>query len=394
MTGKLLKALRIAAVPLLVGLIVWVELKQPTPWFRLYSFLFGFLLVACLASLARGRWRDGLTMLASFAFGLCLVELAATLLEPKTMLVTSAGWNVFEPVLGWGPAKPGTYHATSIDPKTGATIYSVDYTVDSKLTRPTLSAESGPAIVFFGDSFTFGFGLNDADLLPQAFADVIQRKQRILNLANGGYSPQQFLRTLETGFRDGVIGPDPKLFIFLTLAWHAERAACKPSWTLNAPRYALENDVPVYKGRCYEGWRLAARHALLQTAAYRYFVEPYLQRITRNDVELYIRELDAAVALAKTKYHVETLVPYVRSSPEALAGTGFTDESIMQRLREGGAIVIDASLQKEKAAGAPIEIPGDGHPTADANRLRAELIKSYITQHMSGILLSQLESKP
>ncbi len=391
MAGKLFKALRIAAAPLLVGLIVWMELKQRTPWFRLYSFLFGFLLIACLASLTRGRWRDGLAMLASLVFGLCVVEFAATLLEPKTMLVTSTGWNVFEPVLGWGPVEPGVYHATSIDPKTGATIYSVDYTFDSKLTRPTVSAQTGPAIVFFGDSFTFGFGLKDADALPQAFADAIQRRQRVVNLANGGYSPQQFLRALETGFRDDVIGPDPKLFVFLTLAWHAERAACKPSWGLNAPRYALENGIPVYKGRCYEGWRLAAQHVLLQTAAYRYFVEPYVSRISHDDVELYIRELDAAVALAKAKYHVDTLVPYVRSTASALAGTGFTDELIMQRLGEGGAIVVDASLLKEKAAGAPIEIPGDGHPTAFANRLRAEQIKSYIAQHMSGILLTQLE---
>jgi hypothetical protein len=391
MPGKLFKALRIAAVPLLVGLIVWMELKQRAPWFRLYSFLFGFLLIACLASLARGRWRDGLAMLASLAFGLCAVELAATLLEQKTVLVATPGWTVYEPVLGWGASQPGTYHAARLDPKTGATIYSADYTFDANLLRQTLSAESGRPIVFFGDSFTFGFGLNDADTLPQAFADLLQRKQRVLNLANGGFSPQQFLRALETGFRDNVIGPDPKLFVFLTLAWHAERTSCKAYWTAHAPRYALENGAPVFKGRCYEGWRLAAQQALLQTAAYRYFIEPYLGRITHQDVELYIRELNAAVALGKAKYHVETLVPYVRSSPEALPGTGFTNEAIMQRLREGGAIMIDASLQKETAEGAPVEIPGDGHPTAYANRLRAELIMSYIAQHMSGILLSQLE---
>ncbi|MGO9672651.1 MAG: SGNH/GDSL hydrolase family protein [Methylocella sp.] len=391
MAAKIFKALRIAAVPFLLTLIAWVELKQPYPYFRLLSFVFGFLCIACLASLARGLSRDLLTILASLAFGLCALEIAATLLEPKTALNVSAGWADYEPVLGWGASKPGTYHATSIDAKTGATIYSVDYTFDANLLRRTLSADSGRPIIFFGDSFTFGFGLNDADTLPQAFADLLQRKQRVLNLANGGFSPQQFLRTLETGFRDNVIGPDPKLFIFLTAAWHAERTACKSAWGPNAPRYTLENGALTFKGRCFEGRRLQAQQILSSTAAYRYFVEPYVQRATHDDVELYIREMTAAVALAKEKYHVETLIPYVRSPPAALDNTGFTDDAIMQRLCDGGAIVVDASLQKERADGATLEIPGDGHPTPLANRLRAELIKSFIAQHMSGTLLSQQE---
>ncbi len=390
MTVRILKALQIAAVPVLLGLIYWAETKQPYPFFRLLSFVFGFLCLVALASLARGLARDLLAALASLAFGLCVIETAATLLESKTVLEVSSGWADFEPTLGWGASRPGTYHATRFDPRTMQPIYSVDYTFDDKLMRRTVSAESGRPFVFFGDSFTFGFGLNDADTLPQAFADLLQGKERVLNLADGGYSPQQFLRALETGFRDNVIGRDPKLFIFLTLPWHAERTACKPTWGVNAPRYVLENGALVFKGRCYEGWRLQAHRALLDTAAYRYFVAPYMGRINHDDVELYIRELNAAVALAKQKYHVDTLIPYVRA-PGGLANTGFTDDEVMQRLRDGGAIVIDASLDKEKAAGAAIEIPGDGHPTALANRLRAALIKAYIAEHMPETILTQLE---
>jgi hypothetical protein len=391
MAAKIFKSLRIVAVPFLLALIAWVEQKQPYPFFRLLSFVFGFLCIASLASLARGLSRDLLTILASLAFGLCVLEIAATLLEPKTVLVVTPGWSVYEPVLGWGASQPGTYHASRLDPKTGATIYSADYTFDANLLRRTLSADSGRPIVFFGDSLTFGFGLNDADTLPQAFADLLQSKQRVLNLANGGFSPQQFLRTLETGFRDNAIGPDPKLFIFLTAAWHAERTACKSAWGSNAPRYTLDNSALTFKGRCFEGRRLLAQQFLWSTAAYRYFVEPYVQQASHDDVELYIRETTAAVALAKEKYHVETLILYVRSPPAALDNTGFTDDAIMRRLSDGGAMVVDASLQKERADGAPIEIPGDGHPTRLANRLRAELIKSYTMQHMSETLLSQVE---
>ncbi|VTZ22426.1 conserved hypothetical protein [Methylocella tundrae] len=113
--------------------------------------------------------------------------------------------------------------------------------------------------------------------------------------------------------------------------------------------------------------------------------------MTHDDVELYIRELVAAVKIAKEKYHVATLIPYLDSPPGTLAGAGFTEEQIMQRLRDGGAIIVDVALAKERAEGDEISIPGDEHPTALANRRRAEIIKTYITQHMSGVVLSQLE---
>ena len=93
--------------------------------------------------------------------------------------------------------------------------------------------------------------------------------ERVLNLAAGGFSPQQFLRDLETGFHEKVIGRDPKLFIFMTAAFHAERTACKPVWAFNAPRYVLEDGQLTFKGRCYEGLRLQTQRFLWDSAAYR-----------------------------------------------------------------------------------------------------------------------------
>ena len=73
-----------------------------------------------------------------------------------------------------------------------------------------------------------------------------------------------------------------------------------------------------------------------------------------------------------------------------LRGTGFTTEAIIQRLRDGGAAVIDASLEKEQAAGMAVSIPGDGHPTGLANRLRASILKKYLERNMPEALASTL----
>ncbi len=381
---------RYAVLLILLGLIVLMEARHPFPSFRLATFILAFSALAAVASLLRGKLRDGLVVLASLAFGLSIIEITATLLDSRVLSVLANGFTVPQPVVGLGPEHAGRFHAEKTDPKSGIPIYSADYTIDQNLLRETRSVETGPTIVFFGDSYTFGEGLNDADTLPQQFADLLGRKQRVLNLGYPGYGPQQFLAELQTGCFDGVIGEQPRLFIFLTAAGHAERTACKPFWVRRWPRYTLENGQVVLKGACSEGLSLGVREWLEDMVSYRLFIEPYLQRITHDDVELYVRILLAAVKLGKEKYHAATLIPYGRSTGY-LDGTGFSDDEIIQRLRDGGALVVDVTLPRQAADGVPLEIKGDGHPTPLANRLKASIIKDYIEQHMPGVLVAGLQ---
>jgi len=384
-------ALRIALIPALVAAFTIVEARHFFSSFRLWTFVLIFLLLADLVSLLRGKWRDFLLVLTSLAFGICLIEAVANVLEPKDSGNTRRDWAVRHPVIGWGPVRAGRFNATKFDPDSGEAIYKTDYTIGADLLRQTESSENGSTIVFFGCSYTFGDGVSDAETLPQLFADALDRKQRVLNAAFTGYGPHQFLRELETRHLDSVIGPHPKLFIFLTFAWHVERTACKPHWARHAPHYEIQNGQVVFKGNCNEGPSLWLREWAENTAAYRQFIKPLSQKISRDDVELYIRIAVAAVKLGKEKYGVPTLVPYIRAPKEYLHATGFTDDEILRRLQDGGALVLDVSLAKEQSRGARITIPGDGHPTPYANRLRALLIKNYIEQRLPGVLLSMLD---
>jgi hypothetical protein len=379
-----------AILVLLLGVAALMEMRHFFPHFRLVTFILAFLALACMASLVTGKLRNGLIVLASLAFGLSIVEATATILESNASLVITNGYFAPQPNIGWGPQHPGRFHAEKTDPKSGIPIYKADYTIDSNLLRETRSAETGPTIVFFGDSFTFGEGLNDADTLPQVFSDLLDRKQRVLNLGFSGYGPQQFLVELQTGRFDSVIGAQPQLFIFTTMAEHAERTACKPIWVRLGPRYALENGHVALRGACYEGVSLRMREWLEDMASYRLFIEPYLRKVTHKDLELYIRILLAAVNLAKEKYGVATLIPYIPAGARYLTGTGFSDDEIVQRLRDGGAMVVDVSLAAEHVTGAKLTIKGDGHPTPLANRLRASIIKDYIETRMPGVLVAGL----
>jgi lysophospholipase L1-like esterase len=369
-----------------MSLIAWLETNRTPGFFRLISFALTFLILADIASLLRGAWRDRVVVLASLVFGLLLMEAAAGVFRPAQVIVSTDGATVRRPVIGWGPQRAGRFHSEKSDPKTGAPIYSADYTIDANLLRETVSAEGKPAIVFFGDSITFGVGLNDADTLPQRFADSLDRKLAVINLAFTGYGPQHFLREMETGLFDGVIGPKPRLFVFLTVPWHAERTSCKASWVVDAPRYVVEGGRITFKGACFEGAALQLQQFVWNSAAYRMIFDPNREKPSHDDIELYIRVVLAAVDLAKAKYGVPTLVPFLQSADAYLRGTGFTNAMIIDRLRQGGADVIDVSLAKEEAEGMKISIPGDGHPTAAANALRAEMLKAYIERHMARAL--------
>jgi hypothetical protein len=387
MSRNLSLKLRYAVILIALCLIALVETRHPFPFFRLVTFILSFLALAGMASLLRGKSRDGFVVLASLVFGLCAVEGVATVREPKTLESETKGWSVARPVIGWGPEHPGRFHAERRDPETGAVIYLADYTIDANLFRQTISSEKGPAIVFFGDSFTFGVGVNDSETLPQLFADLLDRKQRVLNFGVSGYGPQQFLRELETGLFDPLIGEQPRLFVFMTFAGHVERTACKLFWGRRAPRYALENGQVALKGACYDDWSLRLREWLENMASYRLYIEPYLQKATHEDVELYIRILLAAVNLAKEKYGVATLIPYITTDGYYLNGTGFSEDEIVQRLRNGGAVVVDVSLVEDESTGA-LTFKDDGHPTPLANRLRAPIIKDYIENRMPGVLVA------
>jgi hypothetical protein len=393
LSEKLSFRLRIGAIAALLALLYASELRHWLPAYRLFSFAFAFLLIATIASLLRGKLRDALLVAASLALGLGLLEGAALLIEPQRIVKVSGGLWAPRAELGWGAREPGRYHAERIDPKTGAAIYSADYTIDSNLLRQTKSCETGPAMVFFGCSFTFGDGVNDAETMPQAFADLFDGRQRVLNLGYEGYGPQQVLRALETGAYDALIGPQPAYFVVLTAPWHAERTSCKASFVRDAPRYALEDGRVVYKGACVEGARLWLRRWLEGSALYRVAVEPLCHRLSHDDVELYIQTLLAAVDLARTKYGVRTIVPYMRGEAGYLAGAGFDDDAVMQRLREGGALVVDASLADARMAGAAIEIAGDMHPTPLAHRLRARLLKAFIEKAAPDASMARQESR-
>jgi hypothetical protein len=343
---------------------------------RLADFAIDFGLAVYIAAVVRGRGRDAMVGVASILFCMAVAEgYALSVLAASATHVQTPGHYVFDPVMGWRAGHPGVFHHTELDAKTGQVIFDVDSTIDRNLNRQVLSAEDGPTVAFFGDSFTFGEGLRDEDTLPQIFADLTGRRMHVLNLAGTGYGPQQFLRPLETGLFDNLL-TEPRVFVFQTAPWHADRAACVSEFIMPAARYTMSDGQPKYRGRCADRW-WPWLNTLFTLSMYRIYLQPMVLGASPAKLDLYIAILIRAGEIAREKYHVPTVILYI---PDAayLRGSGSSDEQIMQRLRDGGLTVIDGRLDQSAFPGQNLAIPGDGHPTGIANRARAVLLRDAI----------------
>jgi hypothetical protein len=372
---------RAIGVPVFFGLLAYLLFAARfAPHTISVYLLLAFLLFVDIASLVPDRARPAFIVLAALLFGFCVIEVVALVFEPKLpILIRPNGFVASDPVFGWGPGSPGAYREEMVDANTRRTIYDAVYTIGSGRLRKTISTDHGPTIGFVGDSYTFGISVNDVDTMPQAFADLTDHKIRVLNLAFEAYSPQQFLRAMETGAFDKIVGPDLRAFVLLTAPWHAERVACEADYVGGAPRYVLRNGDPIYAGACFEHgtpWlqKVLSHDALLRALSKRY------SAVTRGDIELYIAEILKAADLAKKRYHVPTIILFMSGGNMWMGG--YTDQEIIGELRAGGLPVIDASLAKHTWNDPKLVIPGSSHPTPFAHRARAALLKQFLLRNM------------
>jgi hypothetical protein len=345
-------------------------------WNPFYELALGFVAAVFAAVVVGRRLRHALIVVASVVLSLAVAEAYALIVSAPPTEIRTPGYSLPHPVLGWWPGHPGVFHHRKLDRKTGSVIYDIDYTVDEHGNRQVISAPTGTSVAFFGDSMTFGQGLPDAETLPQAFADATGHQLHVLNLAFPGYGPQQFLRALETDMFRQLL-TEPRLFVLLTAPWHSERSACKSNFVLQAPRYVMVDGQPAYQGNCVDQWPVWLRYWITRTAIYSVFLEPVFGGAGPADLDLYVSILTRAGQLARERYGVPTLVLY-QPYDAYVRRAGFTDLQIMQRLREGGLLVIDAGLNPDDFPGQNLNIPGDGHPTGVANRAWAVLVRDAL----------------
>jgi hypothetical protein len=146
--------------------------------------------------------------------------------------------------LGYGPIAGAIVEARKVlGPRL---IYRVTYTIGENGLRITPEDGDNRCILFFGDSFTFGEGVEDQQSMPYIVAELSKRKT--YNFGFHGYGPHQMLSAIEHGLVDRIVDCEPHWVIYSALPQHVARSAGYWLWDEHGPKYVVENGHAQYVG--------------------------------------------------------------------------------------------------------------------------------------------------
>ncbi len=216
------------------------------------AFFFIALVLAVLGWLGRRRrgWAAVLTNIAAVFLALGISEIYLTHQQAAgdgTRVEGSIVKGFVHPdaLLGYAPARNARVTARKL--YGDSTLYDVTYTTNShglRVTAPA-AATARECVVFFGDSITFGEGVEDSENFPYVLSAQVADRYATYNFGFSGYGPQQMLANLESGRVGRVVDCTPKYFYYLCITDHAARVAGIYSWDRHGPRYELAPDGSV-----------------------------------------------------------------------------------------------------------------------------------------------------
>jgi hypothetical protein len=324
--------------------------------------------------------RSVLTVLASFSFALALAEFIVPMFDEKA---PPNAIKVIEPpdywlVTSYGAiGSKGSHQFKRIAPD-GHVIYDTRYTIGDDGYRVTPDVpKSGDRIVFYGDSFTFGEGLKDDETMPYYVARLTGRP--IKNYGFHGYGVHQALAILQSD-RDtsGTVN------FLLTAPWHAQRSACKVIFSAGSPKYEVTADGKVVDtGRCRMVTSFGPLGKIISMSnLYKRYLSTRPMEVTDADYDRYLALIGEMARISRERGQ-KFMIGFVRADENLFEGTHFSNEKILEKLRALGVEIVDLTLaaRNEDLERKYYIDELDKHPSAEANRARAGILKDVFERN-------------
>jgi hypothetical protein len=274
-------------------------------------------------------------------------------------------------------------------------LYEVKYTIDEhglRVTSPSINTRKAESscVLFFGDSFTFGEGVDDAETMPYRLAVKTNQRYQAYNFGFLGYGPHQMLAQLQRGVVDGTIECTPVMAIYQALPGHVSRAAGLEAWDQSGPRYVpAEDGLVSWEGRFDEGkpddvrGRFRAFHRNLPMEAKRYLEKSALYRallymhraVTDHDLDVFLRIVEQSRRIIESRYPGASFHVVFWD----FSGENPVESKIISGLKQKGIPVhlISSILPGYRGHENRYKIhPADGHP----NPLAHDLVADYIVK--------------
>ncbi|MDB4839497.1 hypothetical protein OAH74_06575 [Amylibacter sp.] len=270
---------------------------------------------------------------------------------------------------GYRP-NPGSYNAKKFI-SSGEVIYDVVYSIGDDGYRQDSVSKHFDAYIF-GGSFTFGEGVQDDETISAFLSN--DHGIKVKNIGMHGYGLHQALYNIQNG-----ISAKNAVNILLTSPWHANRSTCKPSWVKGTFRYQVNDGLAILNGVCPGGYFL--NRVLSKSFFYSLLLkvtETNALKITDQSIELYLAIINS-IYQETLKNNSSLVIAHIDASEAEMYSTKWTNQSIINRLNDLSDFVIDVTLAEKIEQISPEFILHrlDNHPSALANRNRANLISDY-----------------
>jgi len=287
---------------------------------------------------------------------------------------------VRDPVLGYrnAPNYAGM-HERRVHDELG---FSVRYTTDENGHRKGWSsadAVENECTVFFGCSFTFGFGLNDEEAGPYMLGRMTN--SRVLNLGVNSYGPHQLLAALEFDLFPGAENCEPGAVIYQAIPDHIRRVAGYTEYDQHGPRYVLlDNGELVYTGLFsdFDSSQLS-QSFWGGLFAKSYIYKEYFQRrllLADKEIDLYLAIVaEIGQRLEKAYPDAEFIIVYWDTENRDYAIE--LDEKLPTMADK--YLRVTEIIPDIQAVPDEYRVPLDPHPNARANQAIAEALANVIS---------------
>jgi hypothetical protein len=240
-------------------------------------------------------------------------------------------------------------------------LLEADYTFDSLGRRytPQDHIHKQRSTLFFGCSFTYGDGVNDAETLPAQYASL-DTNSDVFNYAIDGWGPQQTLQELTHRDLIAETNSDTALGIYVWIDDHLKRAALFKShyfnWTQYFPCFILQGDSLLYKGNFESAYPYrAAMFKLLDHSI-------FLKNI---DIPSHVSNYDYQLSCAILRASQKAFLRQFKSGRFIVLIYPGSDPELIPYLKRAGLDYISCDKVE---LGQSDFIPRHGHPNKAANK--------------------------
>lgn len=296
------------------------------------------------------------------------------------------------PVLGWTPVA-NTSHVWRKEVN-GEQLYASMVTINDQAMRisPRSTAPQPHAVLFFGNSCTFGEGVGDSLTLPFQFGMRTLSEYQVYNFGVSGYGPHHMLTQLESGMVDSVVDqPVDHIVLQILYPDHVYRVAGYYDWNIHSPWYELGPDgIPVRRGQYADKPAARVRNGWF----YRYtavgrFLGSRNPRLSDAEKELFVSVILKAKRIADQKFNHPGFHVIVWNW-----AAGSSDR-VFEKLQAQGIRLYDArDIFPEDPASLQYRLsPYDTHPNASAYGTMAGYLRKKLQRDVPAAVLKNQSSE-